>query len=130
MKDAQPQRCPWPTAGDELYLAYHDKEWGVPLHDDRKIFEFLVLEVFQAGLSWRTVLYKRDNFRRAFARFNYQKVATFSKRDIARLLNDEGIIRNRAKIEAAINNAARLQEVRKEFGTFAKYMWSWVDEAP
>jgi DNA-3-methyladenine glycosylase I len=124
------RRCPWPTAGDPVYLAYHDQEWGVPLHDDRKLFEFLVLEVFQAGLSWRTVLYKRDNFRRAFARFDYNKVAKFGKRDVTRLLGDAGIIRNRAKVEAAVNNAQRLIEVRREFGTFAKYMWSWVDGRP
>ena len=124
------RRCPWPTANDAVYLAYHDQEWGVPLRDDKKIFEFLVLEVFQAGLSWRTVLYKRDNFRRAFARFDYNKVAKFNQRDLARLMADAGIIRNRAKIEAAVNNANRLLEVRQEFGTFAKYMWSWVDGRP
>ncbi len=111
-------------------LAYHDEEWGVPLHDDRKLFEFLVLEVFQAGLSWRTVLYKRQNFRKAFAGFDYKKVANFDARDLKRLVADAGIIRNRAKIEAAVNNAQRLIEVRKEFGTFAKYMWSWVDGKP
>ena len=123
-------RCPWPVANDPIYLAYHDQEWGVPLRDDIKIFEFLVLEVFQAGLSWRTVLYKRDNFRRAFARFDYKKVAKFGKRDFARLMADAGIIRNRAKIEAAVNNAQRLLDVRQEFSTFAKYMWSWVDGRP
>jgi DNA-3-methyladenine glycosylase I len=126
----EPRRCPWPTANDALYLNYHDKEWGVPLRDDRRIFEFVVLEVFQAGLSWRTVLHKRDNFRRAFARFDFNKVSAFRGRDVKRLLADEGIIRNRAKIEAAINNAQRLIEVRKEFGTFAKYMWSWVGGQP
>jgi DNA-3-methyladenine glycosylase I len=130
MNNAQLQRCPWPTVDDPVYLAYHDKEWGVPLHDDRKIFEYLVLEVFQAGLSWRTVLYKRDNFRRAFARFDFRKVADFNKRDVTRLSKDAGIIRNRAKIEAAINNARRLVEVRREYGTFAKYMWSWVNGRP
>src|SRR3989337_3031413 len=90
-KDA---RCPWPTAGDPLYLAYHDEEWGVPVHDDRKIYEFLVLEVFQAGLSWRTVLYKRENFRKAFAGFDYRKVARFGRREVARLLKDQGISRH------------------------------------
>jgi DNA-3-methyladenine glycosylase I len=123
-------RCPWPPIDDPLYLAYHDKEWGVPLHDDRKLFEFLVLEVFQAGLSWRCVLYKRENFRAAFAKFDYRKVARFGPRDIKRMVNDAGIIRNRAKIEAAVNNAQRLLEVRDEFGTFAKYMWSWVGGKP
>jgi DNA-3-methyladenine glycosylase I len=123
-------RCPWPTAGDPLYLAYHDEEWGVPVHDDRKIYEFLVLEVFQAGLSWRTVLYKRANFRKAFAGFDYRRVARFGRRDVARLLKDAGIIRNRLKIEAAIINAKRFLEVRREYGTFAKYMWSWVKGKP
>lgn len=123
-------RCPWPTAGDPLYLAYHDEEWGVPVHDDRKIFEFLVLEAFQAGLSWRTILYKRENFRKAFAGFDFRKVARFGRRDVARLLKDEGIVRNRQKIEAAITNAQRFLEVQKEFGTFARYMWSWVKGKP
>lgn len=124
------RRCPWPIAGDELYLQYHDEEWGVPLYDDRKIFEFLILESFQAGLSWRTVLYKRDNFRRAFADFDYKKVARFTIKDQARLLLDAGIIRNRAKIQAAIINAQRFIDIQKEFGTFAKYMWSWVGAKP
>ncbi|MGE0760330.1 MAG: DNA-3-methyladenine glycosylase I [Pirellulaceae bacterium] len=123
-------RCPWPIQDDDLYVAYHDQEWGVPLRDDRRIFEFLVLEVFQAGLSWRTVLYKRENFRKAFARFDYRAVADFQPADVTRLLQDAGIIRNRAKIEAAINNARRLLEVRDEFGTFSKYMWSWVGGQP
>lgn len=123
-------RCHWPPAEDSLYVAYHDKEWGVPVHNDRKLYEFLVLEVFQAGLSWRTVLYKRENFRKAFAKFNFDEVADFGSRDVARLVEDAGIIRNRAKIEAAINNARQLQVVRKEFGTFAKYMWSWVNGKP
>jgi DNA-3-methyladenine glycosylase I len=123
-------RCPWPPVDDALYVAYHDEEWGVPLHDDKKLFEFLVLEAFQAGLSWRSVLYKRENFRKAFANFDYRKVARFGKDDIKRLIADAGIIRNRAKIEATVNNAQRFIEVRDEFGTFAKYMWSWVDGRP
>ena len=123
-------RCPWPPVDDALYVAYHDTEWGVPLHDDRKLFEFLVLEAFQAGLSWRSVLYKRENFRKAFANFDYHKVARFGKADIKRLVADAGIIRNRAKIEATVNNAQRFIEVRDEFGPFAKYMWSWVDGRP
>jgi len=102
----------------------------VPVRDDKKIYEFLVLEVFQAGLSWRTVLHKRENFRKAFAGFDYRKVARFGKRDVSRLLKDAGIIRNRMKIEAAIHNANRLQDVRREYGTFARYMWSWVDGKP
>jgi DNA-3-methyladenine glycosylase I len=124
------KRCPWPTADDRLYLNYHDKEWGVPVHDDRKIYEFLVLEVFQAGLSWRTVLYKRENFRKAFAEFDYRRVARYGRREVERLLKDAGIIRNRLKIEAAINNAKRLLEVRRQYGTFSKYMWSWVNGKP
>jgi len=111
-------------------VAYHDNEWGKPVHDDRKIFEFLILEIFQAGLSWRTVLHKREQFRKAFAGFDYRKVARFTNRDVARLLKDAGIIRNRMKIEAAIANAQRYLEVRKEFGTFSRYMWSWVDGRP
>jgi DNA-3-methyladenine glycosylase I len=125
-----PPRCPWPSFDDPLYLEYHDTEWGVPVQEDRKIYEFFVLETFQAGLSWRTVLYKRENFRRAFAGFEARKVARFVARDVARLVNDAGIIRNRAKIQAAVNNARRFLEVREEFGTFAKYMWSWVGGAP
>jgi len=124
------KRCPWPVFDDPLYLRYHDEEWGVPVHEDRTIYEFLVLEAFQAGLSWRTVLYKRPAFRKAFAGFDVQRVARFSARDVRRLLQDAGIIRNRQKILAAINNANRFLEVRKEFGTFAKYMWSWVDHRP
>ena len=123
-------RCPWPTVGDALYLKYHDEEWGVPVRNDRKIFEFLVLEVFQAGLSWRTVLYKRENFRKAFAGFDPVRVARFRSRDINRLLGDAGIIRNRAKIKATVENAGRFLDVREEFGTFGKYMWSWVKGKP
>src|SRR5438552_11200161 len=110
--------CPWPMVGDPLYHAYHDEEWGVPVHNDRKIYEFLVLEAFQAGLSWRTILYKRENFRAAFAGFDYKKVARFGANDVARLLRDAGIVRNRAKILASIENAKRFMEVQKEFGTF------------
>lgn len=128
--DKSLQRCPWPVFDDPLYIKYHDKEWGVPVRNDRKIYEFLVLEVFQAGLSWRTVLYKRENFRKAFANFDFNKVAKFTNKDVACLLKNPGIIRNLAKIEAAINNAKKFLEVRKEFGTFSKYMWSWVDGKP
>ena len=124
------QRCPWPTFGDALYLEYHDKEWGVPVFDDRKIFEFLILEAFQAGLSWRTILYKRENFRKAFAGFDFEKVARFSAHDHAKLMQNAGIIRNRLKIQAAITNAKCFIQVRKEFGTFSKYMWSWVKGKP
>ena len=111
-------------------LRYHDREWGVPLHNDRKLFEFLVLEGMQAGLSWRTVLHKRENFRRAFDGFDFVKVARYGERDIERLLSDAGIIRNRAKIRAAINNAQRFLEVRKEFRTFDRYIWGFVQGKP
>lgn len=121
--------CEWP-AGDPLMLEYHDKEWGVPVHNDRKIFEFLVLESAQAGLSWRTILYKREGYRRLFAGFDPEKIAKFSRKDIAKLLKDPAIIRNRLKIEATINNAQRFLEVQKEFGTFSKYMWSFVGGKP
>jgi len=124
------KRCQWLMAGDPLYLAYHDREWGVPLHNDRKIYEFLVLEAFQAGLSWRTILYKRENFRKAFSGFDPVKVARFGRREIARLLKDAGIVRNRQKIEAAINNAKRFLEVQRQYGKFSKYMWSWVNGKP
>ena len=123
------KRCPWP-ANDDLMVRYHDEEWGVPVYDDRRIFEYFVLEAFQAGLSWRTVLHKRQNFRKAFAHFDFGKVARFTARDEARLIRDAGIIRNRAKIKAAINNARRFIEVGREFGSFSKYMWSWVKGRP
>jgi len=125
-----PVRCPWSTFDDPLYLAYHDKEWGVPISDDRVLFEFLVLEIFQAGLSWQTILRKRENFRKAFAGFHISKVAAFGPKDVARLMADAGIVRNRMKIEAAINNAKKVLEIRKEFGSFAKYMWSQVGGKP
>ncbi len=123
------KNCGWP-GNDLLMQRYHDEEWGVPVYDDKKIFEFLVLESMQAGLSWRTILYKRENFRKAFAKFDYKKIANFDKADVVRLLKDEGIIRNRLKIAAVINNAKRFMEVQKEFGTFAKYMWQFVKDKP
>ena len=128
--EKQLKRCLWPAPGDNLYLIYHDKEWGVPVRDDRKIYEFLVLETFQAGLSWRTVLHKRENFRKAFAGFDYTKVAKYKAKNISRLLNNPGIIRNRLKIESAIVNAKQLIKIKKEFGSFSKYMWSWVGDKP
>ena len=109
---------------------YHDREWGVPLHDDRTIFEFLILEGMQAGLSWMTILRKRENFRHAFAGFDPARVARFGARDVRRLLADAGIIRNKLKIEAAINNARRFLEVQKEFGSFDAYIWSFVGRKP
>lgn len=119
-------RCPWVAKGNSLYEKYHDKEWGVPVKDDRKIFEFLVLESMQAGLSWIIILSKRDNFRKAFAGFDPKKVSAFGKKEITRLLRDPGIIRNRLKIEAAVNNAHKFIAVQKEFGSFSKYMWQFV----
>ncbi len=126
---AEKTRCPWPS-DDPVMIQYHDREWGVPVHRDRKMFEFLVLESFQAGLSWRTVLHKRQNFEQAFANFDPKKVARFTGRDMQRLVHDKGIIRNRQKIRATINNAKRFLEVQKEFGTFSKYLWSFVKHQP
>ena len=123
------QTCSWPT-GDKLMMKYHDKEWGVPLHNDRKLFEFLVLEGFQAGLSWRTILWKRENFRKAFDNFDFNKVAKYDKRKISSLMNDAGIIRNKLKIEGAVANAKAFIEVRKEFGTFDKYIWGFTGGKP
>ena len=123
-------RCPWVPSGDLLYAKYHDTEWGVPVHADKKIFEFLLLEMFQAGLSWRTVLAKRQNFKKAFAEFDHVAVARFGARDVRRLMQDAGIIRNRAKITAAVVNAQKFLEVRKEYGTFSRYMWTWVGGKP
>jgi len=111
-------------------IEYHDKEWGVPLHHDRKLFEFLVLEGFQAGLSWRTILHKRENFREAFDNFDFNKVAKYNKRKINSLLKNAGIIRNKLKIEGAITNAKAFLQVRKEFGTFDKYIWNFVNGKP
>ncbi len=120
------KRCHWPTPGDDLYIKYHDHEWGVPVYDDLKIFEFLILESFQAGLSWRTVLHKRKAFEKAFAKFNPLKISKFGAAKHKQLMNDAGIIRNKLKIEAAVNNAKLFLEIKKEFGSFSKYMWSWV----
>ncbi len=122
-------RCGW-SIKEAIYIEYHDKEWGTPVHDDQKLFEFLVLESFQAGLSWLTVLKKRENFRKAFANFDAKKVSKFDKRKFDALMQDEGIIRNRLKIEAAINNANRFLEIQKEFGSFDKYVWGFVGGKP
>jgi DNA-3-methyladenine glycosylase I len=118
-------RCTW-ASGDPLLTAYHDEEWGVPLHDDGKLFEFLILEGAQAGLSWLTVLKKRDNYRAAFDQFRPAFVAGYTKRDVQRLMRNDGIIRNRLKIEAAVTNAKRFLEVQKEFGSFDSYIWSFA----
>ena len=122
------QRCSWPTS--ELDIAYHDQEWGVPVHDDRRLFELLILEGAQAGLSWSTILKKRDNYRRAFAQFEPQKVARFTPARIERLLQDEGIVRNRLKIESTVSNARAFLEVQKEFGSFDRYVWRFVGGKP
>jgi DNA-3-methyladenine glycosylase I len=122
-------RCPW-CGDDPLYVKYHDEEWGVPVHDDRKHFEFLVLESMQAGLSWYIVLRKRENFRKAFAGFDPVQVASFGEEKVEALVQDTGIIRNRAKILAAINNAARFLEVQQEFGSFDRYIWEFSGGAP
>jgi len=121
-------RCPWPTT--PLYVAYHDTEWGVPLHDEHRLFEFLVLEGAQAGLSWLTILNKRENYRRAFDGFEPAKVARFNARKIAALLADPGIVRNRQKIESAVRNARAFLAVQEEFGSFDRYIWRFVDGRP
>ena len=121
-------RCFW--ARTPLSIAYHDAEWGVPLHDDNRLFEFLVLEGAQAGLSWETILRKRDNYRKAFDRFNPAKVAKYDEQKIDALLNNDGIIRNRLKINSAVTNARSFREVQKEFGTFDEYVWQFVNGKP
>ncbi len=123
------QRCAW-AGEDPLYIAYHDEEWGVPVHDDRRLFEFLVLEGAQAGLSWITILRKREAYRKAFARFDPRRVARFGEADVARLLADAGIVRNRLKIAAALQNARAFLEVQREMGSFGALMWSFVGGKP
>ncbi|MBI2091108.1 MAG: DNA-3-methyladenine glycosylase I [Deltaproteobacteria bacterium] len=123
-------RCPWVDLRKPDYVNYHDKEWGVPVHDDRRLFEFLTLEAAQAGLSWYTVLRKRQNYRTAFEHFDPEKVARYDERRVRRLLGNPGIIRNRAKILAAINNARRFLAVQEEFGSFDAYIWRFVEGRP
>ncbi|PKQ44917.1 DNA-3-methyladenine glycosylase I [Confluentibacter flavum] len=122
-------RCGW-CLGDALYETYHDEEWGVPVYDDNKLFEFLILETFQAGLSWITILRKRENFRKAFDNFDYKKIATYNQDKIDTLLQDAGIIRNKLKINATITNAQAFMTVQKEFGSFSNYIWGFVDGKP
>jgi DNA-3-methyladenine glycosylase I len=122
-------RCEW-AGSDPLYVEYHDKEWGVPVHDDRKLFEFLILEGAQAGLSWLTVLKKRGHYRKAFFNFDAVKVSKLAKADVKKLLSNEGIIRNRLKVESTISNAKAFLEVRKEFGSFDRYLWQFVGHKP
>ena len=126
--DRAVKRCSWPST--ELDIAYHDREWGVPVHDDRVLFEFLILEGAQAGLSWSTILKKRENYRRAFARFDPAKVARFTASEVQKLMKDEGIVRNRLKIESAVTNARAFLEVQKEFGSFDRYLWPFVGGKP
>jgi DNA-3-methyladenine glycosylase I len=128
--DVTKKRCLWAGVDNPLMLEYHDREWGVPVHDDHKHFEFLVLEGAQAGLSWATVLKKRDGYRRAFEGYDPQRVARFSARRIEKLALDSGIIRNRMKIEAAVRNARAFLKIQKEFGSFDSYCWRFVDGLP
>ncbi|WP_417290617.1 DNA-3-methyladenine glycosylase I [Corallibacter sp.] len=123
------QRCGW-CVGDPLYEAYHDQEWGVPVYDDATIFEFLILETFQAGLSWITVLRKRENFKKAFDNFDYKTIANYKQPKIDSLLQDAGIIRNKLKVNATVTNAQAFMKVQQEFGSFSKYIWSFVDGKP
>jgi DNA-3-methyladenine glycosylase I len=130
MTEASKQRCEWVNPDDPLMLEYHDREWGVPVHDDRKHFEFLVLEAAQAGLSWSTVLKKREGYRRAFSNFDPEKVARYTDKRIDRLVLDASIIRNRMKIAAAVRNARQFLAVQDEFGSFDSYAWRFVDGRP
>ena len=123
------KRCPW-CKGDTLYEQYHDQEWGVPIFDDLKLFEFLTLETFQAGLSWITILRKRENFKRAFGEFDYEKVARYGDEKIKALLNNQGIIRNKQKIKSAVINAQRFIAIRQKHGTFSQYIWDFVGKKP
>ena len=122
-------RCSW-CGETPLYVDYHDKEWGVPVYDDDRLFEFLVLETFQAGLSWITVLRKRENFKLAFDNFDYQKIAKYDDKKFERLIQDAGIIRNKLKIKATISNAIAFMDIQKEFGSFSKYIWDFVNGKP
>jgi DNA-3-methyladenine glycosylase I len=123
------KRCGW-ADGNEIMSEYHDREWGVPVHDDKTHFEFLTLEAAQAGLSWLIVLRKREGYRKAFANFDFKKVAKFGERDVKRLMKDAGIVRNELKIRASIENARRFLDIREEFGTFDRYLWNFVEGKP
>ena len=122
-------RCAW-CEKDDLYRKYHDEEWGIPVYDDAKLFEFLLLETFQAGLSWHTILKKREGFQSAFDNFDYKKIANYSEEKIQELLHDSGIIRNKLKIRSAVSNAQAFMKVQEEFGSFSKYIWGFVDGTP
>lgn len=123
------KRCEW-CGADPLYVAYHDEEWGIPIHDDRLLFEFLILEGAQAGLSWLTILKKRDNYRKAFHAFDCERIARYTEADVARLVSDPGIVRNRLKIESAIKNARGVLHIKEEFGSLDSYLWRYVDGIP
>jgi DNA-3-methyladenine glycosylase I len=123
-------RCAWVPVEDTLYCEYHDREWGVPVHEDDLLFEFLILEGFQAGLSWRTILYKRENFRQAFDQFDPTIIASYDDQKIAELLSNPGIIRNRLKVQAAVTNARAFLKIQEQFGTFDRYIWQFVDGVP
>jgi DNA-3-methyladenine glycosylase I len=125
-----PRRCEWADGNDPLMTAYHDEEWGVPSHDDRHLFELLTLEGAQAGLSWATILRKREGYRAAFEQFDPDRIARFTRRKVERLLKDPTIVRNRLKVESAVNNAQRVLELQAEFGTFSAYSWQFVDGGP
>ncbi|PTX59296.1 DNA-3-methyladenine glycosylase I [Kordia periserrulae] len=129
MNSNDKKRCTW-CGNDPLYVAYHDEEWGVPVYDDDRLFEFLILETFQAGLSWITILRKRENFRKAFDNFDYKKIAKYGDEKFEILLNDKGIIRNKLKIKATITNAQAFMNVQEEFGSFSKYIWQFTDGKP
>lgn len=129
-KAKEPTRCPWSLGVSDAYLAYHDTEWGVPVHDDRTQFEFLILEGAQAGLSWSTILHKRDGYRRAFSDFDPEKVARYSEKRIEKLLADPGIVRNRLKVRSAVTNARAFLEVQEEFDGFCNYVWQFVGGSP
>ncbi len=129
-RDDSKRRCEWVPLNDDLYVAYHDTEWGVPVFDDRTLFEFLVLEGFQAGLSWRTILYKRENFRAAFDYFDPLKVAQYDEEKIRQLLQNAGIIRNRLKIEASVQNAKAFLNIREKYGRFSDYIWQFTEGKP
>lgn len=120
------ERCEWPT-GNELMMKYHDEEWGMPVHEDKELFEFLVLETAQAGLTWQTILNRREGYRKAFLDFDFEKVAKMDDNDVERLMQDEGIIRNRLKIKSTISNAQNFIKIREEFGSFDKYIWGFVN---
>lgn len=126
MAEKSLRRCPWP-GDDSLMIKYHDEEWGVPVHEDRKLFEFITLDAFQAGLSWRTILYKREGFRRAFADFNPKEIARFPEKRIEQLRQDKNIVRNRLKIKATIQNAQQFLKIQQEFGSFDNYIWQFTD---